>query len=142
MCPNSNRVSSKASKMDPSGLMVLMRPAHFMVTKKGDPEQILQEFAEYVKIFGKFLKATGMEGNHKNNHMNCASCQKAKAYLEIFGGKEVMRLFEPVRKVEERYSYQAAVDKVWEGIQTQTNQALGQFKLLNQIQQQKSKLAE
>ena len=51
----------------------------------------MQEFVEYVKIFGKFLKATRMAGNHKENHAECEACQKAKALLELFGGKEIMR---------------------------------------------------
>ena len=37
-----------------SGLMVLMRLAPFILTKKGDPEQTMQEFTEYIKFFGKF----------------------------------------------------------------------------------------
>ena len=48
-------------------------------------------------------------------HMDCAECQKAKASLELFGDKEITRLFEHVGKVEEGDSYQAAVDKVSEG---------------------------
>ena len=62
--------------------------------------------------------------------------------LELFGGKEIMRLFKHVGKVEEADSYQEAVDKVIEGIRKQTNQALARFRLLNQMPQQKSAFAE
>ena len=52
------------------------------------------------------------------------------------------KLFKHVGKVEEEESYQSAVDKVSEGIQKQANRALERFKLLNQMQQQKSMFAK
>ena len=52
------------------------------------------------------------------------------------------KLFKHVGKVEEGESYQAAVDEVSEGIQKQANRALERFKLLNQMQHQKSMIAE
>ena len=73
--------------MDAAGMMAMMRPAHFVESRKGDPEQLMQEFTEYVKIFRKFLKATGMAGAHTEEHRECEACQKAKALLELFGGK-------------------------------------------------------
>ena len=45
--------------MEVSGLMALMKPPLFVLTKKGDPEHMMQEFIEYVKIFGMFKQATG-----------------------------------------------------------------------------------
>ena len=38
--------------MDP--LAMLLKPAPFKVSKKGDPEQTLQDFLEYVELFGQF----------------------------------------------------------------------------------------
>ena len=80
------------------GLMALMRPAPFTLTKKGDLEQKMKEFAKYMKIFRNFLKVTGIVGNYLNNHVDCAVCQKAKTSLELFGDKEIMRLYERWKK--------------------------------------------
>ena len=74
--------------MDAAGMMAMMRPAQFVESRKGDPEQLMQEFTEYMKIFGKFLKATGMAGAHTEEHRECEACQKAKALLELFGEKK------------------------------------------------------
>ena len=90
---------------------------------------------------GSFLRLQGWL-EHTEEHRECEACQKAKASLELFGGKEITRLFEHVGKVEEADSYQEAVDKVIEGIRKQTNQALARFRLLNQMPQQKSAFAE
>ena len=83
-----------------------------------------------------------MAGNHTENHLECVVCQKAKASLKLFEGKGITRLFEHIGKVEQGDSYQALVDKVSEGILIQTNQVLAQFRLFNQIPQQKSMFAE
>ena len=40
-------------------LAAILKPAPFVKTEAGDPEQLLQDFKEYVKRFRKFLLATG-----------------------------------------------------------------------------------
>ena len=64
------------------GLIALIRPAPFVLTKKWDLKQAIQEFVEYIKISGKFLQATRIDGNHMENNNNCGACQKAKALLK------------------------------------------------------------
>ena len=73
-------VTQRLLRVDVSGLMALMRPAFFTLTKKGDLEQTMQEFAKYVKIFGKFLR-TKMAGNHTENHADCGACKKPRHRL-------------------------------------------------------------
>ena len=40
----------------------LLKPPPFTVAKVADPEQLLQDFLEYLKIFKKFVLATGVGG--------------------------------------------------------------------------------
>ena len=72
--------------------MALMRLAPFVIIEKGNPEQMMQEFPEYINIFGMFLQARGIDGNLMENWTNCGAYQEAKASLQLFGGKEIMRL--------------------------------------------------
>ena len=65
----------------------LLKPPPFSNSKVGDPEQLLQDFAEYVKTFEKFMLATGVAGNHTDGHAECGGCQKAKATLDLVGGE-------------------------------------------------------
>ena len=78
----------------------LLKPPPFTVAKLGDPEQLLQDFMEYLKIFKKFVLATGVGGEHTGDHMNCGGCQKTKATLELVGGREMCVLFEHTGAVE------------------------------------------
>ena len=43
-------------------LAAILKPGPFVKTEAGDPEQLLQDFKEYVKRFRKYLLATGMAG--------------------------------------------------------------------------------
>ena len=116
-------------------LAAILKPAPFVKTEAGDPEQLLQDFKEYVKRFRKFLLATGMAGVHSQDHVNCAACTKAKASLELVGGKEVTVLMEHVGGVEEGDTFDRALEKVEEGIVAQTNQATAKFKLYTKLPQ-------
>ena len=80
--------------MDP--LAMLLKPAPFKVSKKGDPEQTLQDFLEYVELFGQFLTATDADADHTDVHANCSTCVKCKAMLVLIGGKEIDSLFKHV----------------------------------------------
>ena len=48
----------------------LLNPPPFKMAKVGDPEQLLQDFVEYIKIFKKFTLATGVGGDHVAAHTN------------------------------------------------------------------------
>ena len=43
-------------------MSALLKPAAFNVKTDGDPEQLLQQFVEYVEIFEMFLNATEVDG--------------------------------------------------------------------------------
>ena len=116
-------------------LAAVLKPAPFVKTEAGDPEQLLQDFKEYVKRFRKYLLATGMEGVHSQDHVDCAACTQAKASLELIGGKEVAVLMEHVGGVEEGDTFDGALKKVEEGIVAQTNQATAMFKLYTKLPQ-------
>ena len=53
------------TKMD---YATLLKPPPFTISKVGDPEQLLQDFTEYVKTFRKFVLATGVGGEHTVDH--------------------------------------------------------------------------
>ena len=72
----------------------LLKPPPFSISKVGDPEQLLQDFVEYVKTFRKFVLATGVGGEHTVNHAGCGACSKTKATLELVGGKDMCVLYE------------------------------------------------
>ena len=113
----------------------MLKPPPFSNSKVGDPEQLLQDFAEYVKTFEKFMLATGVAGNHTDGHAECEGCQKAKATLDLVGGKEMTVLFEHVGNVQVADTFDAAVEKVRAGIKAQTNQATARFKLFTKMPQ-------
>ena len=107
----------------------LLKSPPFTSTKVGDPEQLMQDFMEYLKTFNKFMLATGVAGEHTGDHSACAGCKKAKATLELVGGKEMGVLFEYVGVVTDGDTFTQAVEKVEAGIKSQTNQATARFKL-------------
>ena len=65
----------------------LLKPPPFTISKVGDPEQLLQDFTEYVKTFRNFVLATGVGGEHTAAHAACGACSKTKATLELVGGR-------------------------------------------------------
>ena len=50
-------------------LAVLLKPAPFKVKKKGDPEQLFQDFVEYMELFEQFITATNADGQHAHDHV-------------------------------------------------------------------------
>ena len=41
-------------------LAMLLKPAQLIVRKKGDPEALLKDWEDYVKVFKEFITATGL----------------------------------------------------------------------------------
>ena len=74
-------------------LATLLKPAQFKVKNKEDPEQLLQDFVEYVELMEQFFTATNATAAHKADHVQCGACKQAKAMLVLIGGKEVDSLF-------------------------------------------------
>ena len=97
-------------------LAALLKPAPFVVQETGDPEQLLQDFKDYMKTFKKFLIATKVVGEHTASCKDCGACVQARATLELVGGKEITTLFEHVGGVLEKDTYDEAFKKVEEGI--------------------------
>ena len=117
-------------------IAAMIMPPPFKVKKDGDPEQLLQDFMEYREIYDKFLLATGVAGEHSADHVDCGICKKSKAMLELVGGWE-MALFKHTGKVEEEDTYVRAMEKVANGIKSQTKQAMVRYKLFQQMKQGK-----
>ena len=113
----------------------LLKPPPFSVSKVGDPEQLLQDFVEYVKTFRKFVLATGVGGEHTVGHAACEGCSKTKATLELVGGKDMCVLYEHVGVVVAGDTFDAAMKKIEDGIKCQTNQATARFKLFTKMPQ-------
>ena len=122
-------------------MWALLKPAPFKVRKTGDPEQLLQDFELYVKTFKKFLTATGMDGQHRADHVAnaewgvCGGYVKAKSTLELVAGPDMENLFQHVGMVEDTDNFQQTLAKVADGIKKQTNQASAKFKLFQQMPQ-------
>ena len=98
----------------------LLKPPPFSVSKVGDPEQLLQDFVEYVKTFRKFVLATGVGGEHTVGHAACEGCSKTKATLELVGGKDMCVLYEHVGVVVAEDTFDAAMKKIEDGIKIVT----------------------
>ena len=47
-------------------LAMLLKPSPLVNKKKGDPEQLLKDWEEYIKVFKEFLAATEVAGVHTN----------------------------------------------------------------------------
>ena len=64
-------------------MAMLLKPGPFKVKVKGDPEQLLQDFAEYMEVMNKFFMATEVLGNHTEGYQDCATCTRAKAMVTL-----------------------------------------------------------
>ena len=125
-------------------LALMMKPQEFKCKKKGNSEQLLQDFLLYNKKMERFLKGckivpahTGDGANDPRSdaHAACDSCEQEKALLLHFGGDEMERLFEHVGGVVAADNYGKAVKKVEEGIKKLTNQATARYKLFQEMPQ-------
>ena len=125
------------------GLANLLRPEPFKCKKKGDSEQLLQDFKSYRNKMELFFTAaqavvahTGEPaGREERTHTVCPSCRQEKAMIVMLGGEEMNRLFEHVGKVIDTDTYIGAMDKVEQGIKMLTNQATARFKLFQEMPQ-------
>ena len=116
-------------------LAVLLKPASFKVKKKGDPEQLFQDFVEYMELFQQFIPATNADGEHADDLVNCSACTKQKAMLILMGGKEVETLFKHVGMVAKEDTFQQAIKKIKDAISKETNQTMARFKLTREMAQ-------
>ena len=124
-------------------LALLMKPPEFNCKKKGNSEQLLQDFISYKKKMDRFLGGSKAVKAHigdqadpvHDDHVVCPSCEQEKSLILCFGGDEMERLFEHVGKVEESDTYAKAMKKVEEGIRKLTNQATARYKLFQEMPQ-------
>ena len=124
-------------------LAVAMRPDSFKCKKKGDQEQMLQDFNAYKKKIGRYLLAAKVVAAHTgaqpdsthNDHEACASCQQEKAIMLMLGGDDMDKLFEHVGKVEETDTFHKALNKVQAAIKGLTNSATARYKLFQEMPQ-------
>ena len=125
------------------GLANLLRLEPFKCKKKGDSEQLLQDFKAYrrkMELFFTAAQAMGVHtgdpaGREEAEHTVCASCRQEKAMIVMLGGEEMHKLFEHVGKVTETDTYISAMNKVEQGIKQLTNQATARFKLFQEMSQ-------
>ena len=124
-------------------LAMAMRPAPFKCKKKGDQEQMLQDFNIYRKKISRYLVAskvviahTGVQPDSLHAaHVVCDSCKQEKAIMLMLGGDEMEKLFDHVGKVLEDDTFKQALDKVEVGIKGLTNQATARYKLFQEMPQ-------
>ena len=76
--------------------MMTLNPDKLKVSKKGDPDVLLAEFTEYVRKFGVFIAACGLDRDHvagaDDAHAGCATCRRLLATFKCVGQDEVMQL--------------------------------------------------
>ena len=118
-----------------SQLAALLKPPHFVQTKSGDPDQLLQDWMDYTRTFRQFLKATGEGGQHTEAHADCEGCGKVMNMLRLIGGREMELLLDHVGAVLETDTLDQAFSKVETGIKTQSNQAVARHKLMQTLSQ-------
>ena len=116
-------------------LIRILKPVLFKPTDRDDPEQLLQDWVDYVEQFVLFLDATGADGVHTQGHNNCGACKKYKSMIRLIGGKEVELLFKHVGQIRTDDTWDQTLTKVKEGITKQTNQAVARHKLFTQLSQ-------
>ena len=126
-------------------LAMMLKPEQLVVKKKGDPEQLSKDWEDYIKVFREFLEATGVAGDHADPEVvdaPCSACKKAKNMLRLVGGEQVRTLFDHVGMVEDKHSWEEALEKASKGIKKQTNQAAARYKLMQKMPQSDSCFAE
>ena len=114
-----------------TGVANLKRPDPFLCKRKGDSEQLLQDFKQYRAELELFLTAAETVDRHMGEpaergnagHTVCTRCQQEKAIIVILGGEEMNELFEHVGVVTDEDSYVRAMDKVEQGIKALNNQS-------------------
>ena len=87
------------SNMD---MMMMLKLSPLVVKKKGDPEQLSQDWEEYVYTFTVFLEATGQMPTHANPELlnaPCGACMRTENFMMLIGGIEVKVLFDHVGNV-------------------------------------------
>ena len=75
-------------------LAMMMKPQEFKCKKKGNSEQLLQDFISYKKTMQRFFKGsktvkahTGVQPDAVHaDHVCCGSCEQEKALILNFGG--------------------------------------------------------
>ena len=106
------------------GMDNLWRPEPFLCKRKGDSEQLLQDFKQYRAELELFLTAAETVDKHMGDpagrgeagHTVCTTCKQEKAIIVLLGGEEMSELFERVGYVTDEDSYVGAMDKVEQGI--------------------------
>ena len=100
-----------------TNLATLLKPDIFRCKKKGDNEQLLQDFQQYRAKMETFFMAaqavaehTGdVPGREAEGHRICSSCKQEMALVVILGGDEMDKLFKHVGGVEEQDTYVQAM---------------------------------
>ena len=126
-------------------MAMLLKPKALVVKEKGDPEQLAKDWDNYVKVFQEFFGATGIAGVHANPEVvdsPCAACVKAKCMLRLVWGDQVWTLLDHVGMVSDIDGWEGTLEKVFRGIQQQTNQAAARFKLMEKMPQSNRCFAE
>ena len=124
-------------------LAMLMKPQEFRCQKKGNSEQLLQDFLSYKKKMERFFKGSKAVKEHTGpqpdsthaDHGACSSCEQEKALILSFGGDEMEKLFDHVGGVGADDTYHKALQKVEAGIKRLTNQATARYKLFQEMPQ-------
>ena len=69
-------------------LAALLKPPPFKPKNRDDPEQLLQDWVEYIKLFNHFIGVAGLDADHTDNHVNCGVCKRHKSMLRLIGGRK------------------------------------------------------
>ena len=85
-----------------------------MVKRKGDPEQLSQDWEEYVYTFNVFLEATGTIPAHTDPEVlntPCVACKKMMNLMILIGGMEV-KTFNHIGNITETDTWPRTLEKI------------------------------
>ena len=119
-------------------MTMLLKLSPLMVKRKGNPEQLSQDWEEYIYTFNVFLDATGTKPAHTNPEVPdtpCLACKKTRNLMILIGSTEVKTLFDHVGNVTETHTWPRILEKISNGIRGQTNQVTARFKQMQRLPQ-------
>ena len=102
---------------------MIYKPQALTIKRKGNPEQLVRDWEEYIKEFEIFLGATIIARSHKPEIAGepCVGCKNAKMLLMLVGGTEAKTLHDHVSRVADTDSWEEALKKISDGITSQTD---------------------
>ena len=96
-----------------------MKPQALVIRKRGDKDQLVRDWRDYIQDFEFYLRFTKIAGVHEDAERAgapCRACTKSKELIKWIGGPEAKTMFDYVGEVETTDNWQEALYKIKRGI--------------------------